>query len=78
MAINKGTLAKEVNGIVEYIYPKTASDIVEYTPTQSVKEKLDSLDTSTSNLSTNITFILLLLAPSTSVINWSPINIHFL
>lgn len=54
MAINKGTLAKEVNGIVEYIYPKTASDIVEYTPAQSVKEKLDSLDASTSNLSTNI------------------------
>lgn len=54
MAINKGTLAKEVNGIVEYIYPKTASDIVEYTSTQSVKDKLDSLDTSTSNLSTNI------------------------
>ena len=54
MAINKGTLAKEVNGVIEYIYPKTTSEIVEYTPTQSVKDKLDSLDSSASSLSTNI------------------------
>ena len=43
MAVNKGTLGKQtVNGI-EYIYPKTSADIVEYTDTQSVKEKLDSM-----------------------------------
>ena len=45
MAINKGTIAKEVNGIVEYIYPKTTADIVEYSLTESVKDILDSLNT---------------------------------
>lgn len=52
MAINKGTIAKEINGVVEYVYPKTSADIVEYSPTQSVKNKLDSLGT---NIQTNIT-----------------------
>lgn len=59
MAINKGTIAKEVNGVVEYIYPKTSADIVEYSSTQSVKDKLNSLGasietniTNTTNLST--------------------------
>ena len=28
MAINKGTLAKKVNGVLEYIYPKTSADMV--------------------------------------------------
>ena len=52
MAINKGTIAKEINGVVEYVYPKTSADVVEYSPTQSVKNKLDSLGT---NIQTNIT-----------------------
>lgn len=43
MAINKGTLAKNVNGTMEYIYPKTTSDIVEYTQSQSVEDALDDL-----------------------------------
>ena len=43
MAINKATLAKEIDGKIEYIYPKTTSDMVEYTPSQTVKEKLDNL-----------------------------------
>lgn len=43
MAITKATLAKEVDGTVEYIYPKTTSDMVEYTPAQTVKDKLDAL-----------------------------------
>ena len=45
--INKGTIAKEIDGVLEYIYPKTTSDIVEYTSEQSVKDKLDELDTIT-------------------------------
>ena len=28
MAINKGTLAKKVNGALEYVYPKTSSDMI--------------------------------------------------
>lgn len=52
MAINKGTIAKEINGVVEYVYPKTSADVVEYSSTQSVKNKLDSLGT---NIQTNIT-----------------------
>jgi len=43
MAINKATLAKEIDGKIEYVYPKTTSDMVEYTPSQTVKEKLDNL-----------------------------------
>ena len=44
MAINYATLAKEYDGVIEYIYPKTAAELVEYSPTQSVKDKLDELD----------------------------------
>ena len=44
MSVTKMTLAKEDNNGVEYFYPKTTSDIVEYTEEQSVKDKLDSLD----------------------------------
>ena len=43
MAINKATIVKEVDGRIEYIYPKTTSDIVEYTTDVSVKDKLDEL-----------------------------------
>lgn len=44
MAINKATLAKEVDGKVEYIYPKTTADLVEYDSTQTVEQKLQSID----------------------------------
>ena len=44
MSVRKVTLAREDNDGVEYVYPKTTSDIVEYTEEQSVKDKLDSLD----------------------------------
>ena len=43
MAINKATLVKEVDGNIEYIYPKTTADIVEYSTEVSVKDKLDDL-----------------------------------
>lgn len=45
MVINKGTIAKEINGVVEYVYPKTSADVVEYSSTQSVRDKLNSLST---------------------------------
>ena len=44
MAINLATLAKEIDGVIEYIYPKTVAKIVEFTPTQSVEDKLKELD----------------------------------
>ena len=44
MAINYATLAKEIDGVIEYIYPKTVADLVEFNPTQSVKDKLVELD----------------------------------
>ena len=51
--INKATLAKEINGSIEYIYPKTTADIVEYDPGDSsgnvsVQDKLRALSASTS------------------------------
>ena len=44
MAINKATLAKEVDGKIEYIYPKTTADLVEYTAEQTVEQKIQSID----------------------------------
>lgn len=51
MAINKGTLAKNVNGVMEYIYPKTTADIVEYTASQSVEDALNNLQQNKVNTS---------------------------
>ena len=50
MAINFATLAKQVDGVVEYIYPKTAACLVEYTNNQTVEEKLNELDTRLSSI----------------------------
>lgn len=55
MAINKATLAKEVDGIIEYIYPKTTADLVEFTPEQTVEEKLTEISGNITDLSTNVT-----------------------
>ena len=46
MAINKATLAKEVDGVTEFIYPKTSADMVEYDANQSVAEKIASMEES--------------------------------
>lgn len=43
MAINKATLAKEVDGVIEYIYPKTSGDIVVYDDTHSVSAMISAL-----------------------------------
>lgn len=44
MPINYATLAKEHDDVIEYIYPKTAAKIVEYTSTQTVEEALNELN----------------------------------
>ena len=44
ITVNKATLARRVNNEIEYIYPKTYAELVEYDDTQSIKEKIDSLD----------------------------------
>ena len=54
MAINYATLAKEVSGTIEYIYPKTTASIVEYTAEQTVEEKLQELTLADSTASTNL------------------------
>ena len=54
MAINKGTLAKEVNGTIEYIYPKTSADIVEYSTGVSAQNKISELSQQTANLNTRV------------------------
>jgi hypothetical protein len=43
MAINKATLAKEIDGVIEYIYPKTSADIVVYDETHSVAAMIENL-----------------------------------
>lgn len=43
MAINKATLAKEIDGVIEYIYPKTSGDIVVFDETHSVSTMIQTL-----------------------------------
>lgn len=43
MAINRATLASDVDGYVQYIYPKTTADLVEYDNT-TVDNKLRIID----------------------------------
>lgn len=52
MAIVCGTLAKETNGVVDYVYPKTLATIVEYDNTDTVKTKIEKIDKNISD--TNI------------------------
>ena len=44
MAFSYGTLAQEVGGKVEYFYPKTTADVVEYNDVDSVKTKIEKLE----------------------------------
>lgn len=54
MAIHKGTLGKDVNGVIEYIYPKTTSDIVEYVSGVSVHDKLADVAASAEDSATEL------------------------
>lgn len=53
MAIN-GKFTKKVNGELVTINPKTTADAVEYANNQSVKQKIDSLDTITVTISNEV------------------------
>lgn len=44
MSVIRGTLGQEKNDKVQYIYPKTLSELVEYDSTQNVKEKINTID----------------------------------
>lgn len=51
----KATLAKEVNNTIEYIYPKTSADLVEYSSSQTVEQKIQSIDSTISTMDARIT-----------------------
>lgn len=55
MAINKATLAKEINGVIEYIYPKTTADMVEYDLSYSVAEKIDIMANDITGVNNRVT-----------------------
>lgn len=57
MGLFKATLAKEIGDQIEYIYPKTSADLVEYTTTQTVEQKLKSLDSDISAVNARVTNI---------------------
>lgn len=58
MAISKNILTKKLeDGSVEYIYPITSSDIVEYSPEESVEHKINDINTSIINNNDSITNI---------------------
>ena len=44
MAILHATLAKEVDGVIQYIYPRSTSELIVYNDNTTVKDKLDSLE----------------------------------
>ena len=54
MAINKGIIAKKINGEVEQIYPKTSADMVICEDNESVEAKLQSIETTNEQLSSQI------------------------
>ena len=44
MSVARGTLAQNIDGRVQYIYPKTEADLVEYENGISIKNKIEELD----------------------------------
>ena len=57
MAITYGTLAQEIDGKVNYIYPKTDAKIVEYKDSKSVKDELDLLNNEIERIDARVTNI---------------------
>lgn len=55
MAITYATLAREIDGKVEYIYPKTIASLVEYDTVDSVKTKIDKLEQAIVDVDDRIT-----------------------
>ena len=50
MAVIFATLAHEIDGKIEYVYPKTVAELVEYDETCNVKEKIDSFKEDINNI----------------------------
>ena len=40
--INPGTLSRQINGNIEYVYPKTSADLVEFDSEKTVKDEIDA------------------------------------
>ena len=59
MAINKGTIIKEIDGSIKYIYPKTSADMVEYTAGISVQNKISELISAINNINTRVDNLIL-------------------
>lgn len=57
MSVVFATLAQEVNGKVQYIYPKTDASSVEYSTSQTVTQKIDELNTNITNVDQRVTDI---------------------
>lgn len=57
MAITYGTLAQEVDGKVDYIYPKTSATMVEYNTSESVEDKINNIDKNIVEVNARITNI---------------------
>ena len=52
--VSKVTLAKEIDGVVDYIYPRTSADVTEYDADSTVKDKLDYIIAKLEELETKI------------------------
>ena len=59
MGINKGTIIKEIDGSIKYIYPKTSADMVEYTAGISVQNKISELISAINNINTKVDNLIL-------------------
>ena len=57
MAFICATLAHEVDGKVEYVYPKTIASVVEYDESDSVKTKIEKIDQNINDINYRITDI---------------------
>ena len=44
MAINKVVLAKQIDGKIEYLYPKTTSDMVMFTDNMTIEDRVNDVD----------------------------------
>lgn len=54
MAITYATLAREIDGRAEYIYPKTDATLVDYSISQSIKDKINEIDNCFVEISKNV------------------------
>ena len=54
ITVNNATLARQVNGEIEYIYPKTSAELVEYNSTQNLKQKIESIENNGINAENKI------------------------